>query len=184
MANRYVPAYLRRATLQEKSNRQAALADYQSVLRLPADPSAAQTAQERLKALGMPDVQSRAAPGQRVLLQFADRNDQTIVDALRKALASSLTPASVPAGEVVSVRSSGDVRYFYEVDRAFAEKVQKVAEAALARQGKSIPLKVIYRDANALARARQGTVEIWLPSLSLVAPARAEWRPAAEAVKK
>ena len=185
-----VPAYLRRATLQEKSNRQAALADYQSVLRLAADPAAAQTAQERLKALGTPDKQastskqSSTSQGQRVLLQYADRNDQANVDALRKALAGALAAVSVPAGEVVSMRSSGDVRYFFEADRVFAERVQKLAEAALAKQGKSIPLKVIYRDANALARARQGTVEIWLPSLSLVAPARSELRPPADTFKK
>ena len=179
-----VPAYLRRATLLEKTNRQAAGADYQSVLRLPADATAVQTAQERLKALGTPDVQAVAPPGQRVLLQYSDRDDQAQVEALRKTLVGMLAPASVPGSEYVSARSSGDVRYFYESDRAFAETVGKATEQALAKQGKTIPLKVIYRDAKGLTRARQGTVEIWLPSLSFVAPARGDFRPSSDAVKK
>ncbi len=170
-------AYLRRGLLQEKGSPAAARADYQAVLGLSPDAASAQTAQERLKVLSprlRPDP--RAPAGQstpRVVLQYSDAGDRGRVDALRYALQAELAPAQVPLGEKVSARGNGDVRYFFPDDKALAERVARATELALARQGVTVRLRPQARSAKEFPRAAPGTVEVWLPPLSVVAPVRA-----------
>lgn len=166
-------AYLRRAALVEKTDPAKARADYQSVLGLPEVDGSVQTAQQRLKALGVPDKQSVAAPGgQRVFIQYCDAADQAMVDALRQGLSTALARVSLPGIEKVSACSDGELRYFFADDRALAERTASAAEAELARLGKARTLRLTYRDAKAFPSAVPGTVEVWLPSLSFVAPSR------------
>jgi MinD-like ATPase involved in chromosome partitioning or flagellar assembly/tetratricopeptide (TPR) repeat protein len=168
-----VPAYLRRAALLEKSDPAAARADYQSVLGLPATDTATQVARERLTALGQkPAKPALAANEQRVYIQYSDAADQRAVQALHKALVSALAPVNVPAYQKVSVRSEGEVRYFFAEDRELAQRTADAAEAELAKSGSARVLKPTFRDAQAFPSAVRGTVEIWLPSLSFVAPTR------------
>ncbi len=176
-----VQAYLRRAALTETSNPAAARADYQSVLRLAASATALQTAQERLQALGGKSSKPAAVnPGeQRVFVQYSEAADRAAVEALRKALAAALAPVSVPGIDKVSLRSDGEVRYFFAEDRELALRVAQATELQLARTGMARQLKPTFRDAAAFPNAARGSVELWLPALSLVAPQRG-----GEAVKK
>jgi tetratricopeptide (TPR) repeat protein len=176
-----VQAYLRRAALTETSNPAAARADYQSVLRLAASATALQTAQERLQALGGKSSKPAAVnPGeQRVFVQYSEAADRAAVEALRKALAAALAPVSVPGIDKVSLRWDGEVRYFFAEDRELALRVAQATELQLARTGMARQLKPTFRDAAAFPNAARGSVELWLPALSLVAPQRG-----GEAVKK
>ncbi len=167
-----VPAFLRRAALNEKSDLAAARADYQSVLGLPALDNSAQTAQERLTALGGPVKQAGTNNQSRVYIQYSDAADKTAVESLRKALVKALEPISLPGIEKVSVRSDGEVRFFFAEDRDMAQRVANAAESQLAKAGTARQLKLTYRDAKAFPNATRGTVEIWLPSLAFVAPSR------------
>ncbi len=164
----FAAAYLQRARLYEAGNRPAAIADYQSVLRLPADEASINTAQERLKVLGRaspPKQPTSGAP--RVAIQFSDGADAARAEALRSALAGAFAKKAVllPV-EKTSVQSNGETRYFFEADRALAESVSSEAEAALSRMGFRQPLKVTFRSAREYPTARPGLVELWLPRLS------------------
>ncbi len=162
----YVEAYLNRARLYEKTGAtRGALADYQSVLTLPAVENDARFATERIAVLrGRQTAASSTGP--HVFLQYNDRADEKRISELRKALTESLRTASVSAPELVSVRSAPEVRYFFSEDDKFAQQVKDATEFALAKQGVRVTLKLLYRDAKKFPRAKQGTVEVWLPSLS------------------
>lgn len=178
-----VPALLRRAALLEKSNPAAARADYQTVLRQPDENNSVQTAQQRLIAMGAerPTKTDGGTPSsgntQRVLIQFSDESDRSAVEALRLALGRELSAVTMPGIERVSVRSSGEVRYFFVDDRKLAERVANAAELQLAKAGTPRPLRATFRDAKDYPNASSGTVELWLPALRVLPPTRALTRP-------
>jgi MinD-like ATPase involved in chromosome partitioning or flagellar assembly/Tfp pilus assembly protein PilF len=172
------PALLARARLTEKSNPAAAIADYRSVLALGAGPADQQLARGRIGALGGKAAEEGA---QRVFVQYRDAADLERVDELRKALGTALKPATIaPAEQMAS--SAGDVRYFFPVDEAFARKAMAETELLLAKQGARVELNLLRREAKDFPRARPGTIEIWLPSLTATQPLpRAAFRQRAEA---
>jgi tetratricopeptide (TPR) repeat protein len=175
----YAEPYLKRAALYEKRNdRQAAVADYRAILSLNInDPAIRKVAEVRLRSLAPPLVQdvpkSTPPPGTpRLFLHYNDRGDARIVQQLRNALAKRLAPVPVVEVEPVSAPSAGDVRFFFKEDAGMAERVRREAEAALAEQGYKVELQIFYRDARKFPRVQQGTLELWLPSLSRSFPAR------------
>jgi len=173
-----IPALLARARLTEKSNPAAAIADYRSVLALGAGPADQQLARGRVAALGAKAAEDGA---QRVFVQFRDAADLERVNELRKALGTALKPAAIAPAEQVG-SSAGDVRYFFPVDEAFARKAMAETELLLAKQGIRVELNLLRREAKDFPRARPGTIEIWLPSLTATQPLpRAAFRQRAEA---
>jgi len=164
-----VPALLARARLTGKSNAGAARADYEAVLKLPAGNAEQRQARDALKAIG---GEAAAATVQRVVLQYRDSgdDDKTQAEAFRRELAADLKPIDVTTPDAVGVPSDGTVRYFFAGDKEFAAGVLAAARAVLARQGSRASLEMRYLDAKNLPRARAGSVEIWLPSLTATQP--------------
>ncbi len=161
-----VPALLARARLTEKTSPPSALADYRSVLALGASAADQQFARERIGALGAKAADDNM---QRVFVQYRDSGDIERVNELRRALAADLRPATIAAPEQVA-SSAGDVRYFFPGDEAFARKAMAETELLLAKRGVRVELNLLRRDAKDFARARPGTIEIWLPSLTATQP--------------
>jgi MinD-like ATPase involved in chromosome partitioning or flagellar assembly/tetratricopeptide (TPR) repeat protein len=162
----FVAALLARGRLVEAKNPPAAVADYQKVLALQASAADQALAKERIKALG---VKATPSGPPRVVLQYpAGASDG--VDALRTSLIAALKPATVTVPEAVTTRGDGDVRYFFAEDEAFARKVVSTTELLLAQQGVRVQLKLLRLDAKDFAKARAGTVELWLPSLTTTQP--------------
>ena len=143
----------------------AALADYETAFRLDPQSDSGLRARGRIDALGV-----KVAPSQRVYVHYVDEIDVDRVKELRKALATTLKPATMAAAERVTSGSSGDVRYFFSEDEAFAKKVLGSTELLLAKQGTRIDLKLLRRDAKGYSRAKPGAVEVWLPALTMAQP--------------
>lgn len=174
----YVPALLGRARLRERSDPARAITDYQTVMRLPASEAESRSARERLQALGVaerkpPKALAAASARPRVFIQFADEADRARVEEVRRTMQALMKTAELPGIEHVSAGSASEVRYFFPADRTLAQQAAEAANVALAKTGRgSQPLAVTYRDAKAYPNAHQGTVELWLPSLSYVPPTR------------
>jgi tetratricopeptide (TPR) repeat protein len=173
-------ALLRRASLLEKTGKKtAAIEDYRQIITLNNDPAAVLTAQARLASLA--PVEQRApttAPTTpRVFIQFSAANDRPEVESLARELKTAWPDIDVPPVQVVVPVNAGGVRYFFPGDRPLAETAQKAAAEALSRRGLVIPIALQYRDARQFPKSRPGTVEIWLPPLTVVAPTRSELSP-------
>lgn len=179
--------YLARAKLLEvKSLKDAAIADYRTVAAITQDPATLEVAQERLRALNSPSARGDSTSAsssvrKRVYLQYRWADDKSIVERLAERLRRSLAGVDVPAAENVSGATNGDVRYFFADDQGLALGVKQAAESALASRGIRLRLQVMPLDGRRFASAREGTVELWLPSLNspqLVADSRGtDYRP-------
>jgi tetratricopeptide (TPR) repeat protein/MinD-like ATPase involved in chromosome partitioning or flagellar assembly len=175
-------ALLRRASLLEKTGKQAAaIEDYQQIVALNNDPAAVLSAQARLQALVQAD---RAASGgtatRRVFVHYSAPGDRSEADYLRRELKAGLGDAELPPAQEVNPVTAGVARYFFPGDRPLAEAAQKQAAQALAQHSLNIPLALQFVDAKRFPKARPGTVEIWLPPLTVVAPTRSELPPNAQ----
>ena len=178
----YIDAYTNRARLYEQQKQpQRAIADYQSVLKLAQDPDTLRAAQVQLdrllpqstaKKLGEVVLPLMLVEGQRVFIQYNDPQDAATAAELRNLIGAQLKGVKVAPPELVSARTDGDVRYFFPDDVALAMRTKTSVELALAKQGMTIDLKLQYRDAKDLPKARKQTVEVWLPSLSRRLPVR------------
>jgi MinD-like ATPase involved in chromosome partitioning or flagellar assembly/tetratricopeptide (TPR) repeat protein len=163
----FVAALLARARLGEATQPAAAIADYESVLALPASAADQQLARDRLKVLG-PKAATKGSP--RIFVQYRDAADLARVNELRAGLASSLKGVSVAAPELRASSTVSDVRYFFADDEPLARQVMGTTELLLAKQGVRSELNLRRLDASEFAKAQPGTVEIWLPSLAATQP--------------
>jgi MinD-like ATPase involved in chromosome partitioning or flagellar assembly/tetratricopeptide (TPR) repeat protein len=163
----FIDALLARAKLLAPSQPAAAIADYQSVLTLPASARDQQIARDGLKLLANKTV-TKGSP--RIAIRFRDTADVVRVNELRAGLASSMRGASVAAPELRPDGAGGEVRYYVAGDEPLARQVMSTTELLLARQGIRTELKLRLLDANESGKAPPGTVEVRLPSLSATQP--------------
>lgn len=166
-ANAYFNRGLDYASLEKKD---LAAADFKNILGLNADAQTLTAADAQLEKLGI--SQSAAAPPAKptVYLHYQDERDGEQIKEIGAALLNTgRYEAARP--EWLPVRSSGDVRYYFKFDEQAARDVKQLIEQMLAKRG--LPVNLALRamdpenvDKTGNAKARPGTIEAWLPSLS------------------
>ncbi|HWH76519.1 MAG TPA: hypothetical protein VNT76_04070, partial [Candidatus Binatus sp.] len=65
-----------------------------------------------------------------------------------------------------SVKTAGDVRFFFPQDRIEADRLKSAVESELGNRGYPLSLQLLERDGTKFQYAAPGKIEIWLPSLT------------------
>ncbi|TWO65498.1 tetratricopeptide repeat protein [Caenimonas sedimenti] len=163
----FAGAYIERANVYENTSKLVeARADYVSVLGIVnASPEDQRFAAERMKVL---EPNLRAAGGaRRVFIQFQSIGDDKLVEELRRALGQEFKDVAVPPGEMATISTAGDVRFYFPADEKLATAVKESIETFMARKRIRVALKLIKRDiVEKSSPVRAGTVEVWLPPLT------------------
>lgn len=183
--NGYSPdAYFHRGeAYARQGKRELAIADYQKSLDLARGsenekeilgkaPKALMELQAPLRATENPPTPAKP----RIYLHYVDAKDEATLAAVGKALAARPGFSVAGKASLVTQPTSGDIRYFYEEDRANAANVKQIVEQTL--NDRRIELTLDLRSLKSLAdRVPKGWIEAWLPSLpqptgKLVRPSR------------
>ena len=182
LRNDYVAAYLNRGQLLAKQGKsEQAVADLWTVIRIAPDIESLRAAQGQVRTLATTDRlrqllarPTAAGASSSIFTQYNDAKDAAEVASLQFSLGKVLGLKDLPDPVQVSMRTDGEVRYFFPEDAKFAEKVKSTAELALSNQGTVLKLRLSAREAKDIAGARKGRVELWLPSLSRRIPTPAQ----------
>ena len=168
----YTEAYFNRGlAYQSKGNKEKARADFSQVVNLGTDVQTVQAARARLQQLGTrPSARPEPAMA-RVYLHYVNPADQRTLTQVTKMLSSK--GYRVQGTELVTNRTDGDVRYFHPEDEPQAAEVKRIVESGLAEQGVKLSLDLTALKAEDFPQAQPGSIEVWIPSLSLRAPTRA-----------
>jgi hypothetical protein len=97
----------------------------------------------------------------RVYVHYRNASDRPLVDGVANMLAS--LDYRVMDKRLVSQASSGDVRFFFALDRTAAVHVQSVVENFLLSHGWPVRLALLDR-CGRFENARPGLVEVWIPT--------------------
>jgi tetratricopeptide (TPR) repeat protein len=160
-------AYFNRGAAREKlGRRNEAIQDFKRIGTLEnVDPQMAKAAQARLQQLGYavtPEKIPVAPTG--LYLSFADQTDQEVVNRLtQKLLNKGVAMRDV---RFEKMRTKGEVQFFFRQDEKRAFEAKSITESALAEEGISVRLEIIYRDAKERPGRKPGDIEVWLPPLS------------------
>ncbi len=169
-------SYLKRGTAYKaKGDKAQASASYQMALDVAAKTNNETTrasAQAGLKQLGVKVVATLdpvtsptpaiAPTTPKIYLQYQDVKDEKVLDAIIRALATR--QFITPRKQKVTQPTEGDVRYFYEEDRAAALQVKQITERTLQQQRIEQSLKLRFLGGLA-GKASRGQIEVWLPPL-------------------
>ncbi|NOT55905.1 MAG: tetratricopeptide repeat protein [Deltaproteobacteria bacterium] len=168
----YVEAYFNRGlAYQGTGEKEQASADFTQVLNLSTDVQTVQAARARLQQLGaLPEPPSQVSQT-RVYLHYADQADKSTLAVVTTTLVNK--GYHVPESEFVAKRTDGDVRYFYKEDAQQATEIKRLVESSLAEQGVKLDLALVALKAAKFPDAQQGSIEVWIPSLSRRTPTRA-----------
>jgi tetratricopeptide (TPR) repeat protein len=111
-----------------------------------------------------PPGPARANPT--IYLHYRDPKDLPIINRIATALErQSKSSYKVASGyQLITLPTTGDVRYFYQEDAENATKIKEIVERALSVNNieKTIELKPLLKYGK---RPSQGWIEVWLPSL-------------------
>jgi tetratricopeptide (TPR) repeat protein len=171
----FADARFARGTIYQRQNRLAdAAKDFEAVAALPSASSATQLAArsrlERLgKAVGVVSQRSR------VYLHISSDSDRAVAETVAKTLGTNAF--DVQGIELTPQSSRGDVRYYFKEDERGAEQVRRSAESVIAERGYNVQLELRFLATKETVKA--GTIEVWLPPLSVYAlPGQQYARPA------
>jgi tetratricopeptide (TPR) repeat protein len=151
---------------QKRGDKEQAVTALEKAADLAKTPAVAVPAQASLKELRgttppQPSAVTAAVP--KVFLQYRDRSDVPVLDAVTDSLKGERF--NVQGKELRSEATQGDVRYYHPSDRQNAEAAKSSVEKALSAKG--IPLKLQVLDLGPTYKSvAPGTIEVWLPSLS------------------
>lgn len=100
----------------------------------------------------------------RIGIHYQDEKDLPAIQAIARALSTGNQFQVAGKAELVTQPTTGDVRYFYDEDKAAAERVKKIVETALDEKKieKTLDLRLLK---NLAPRVPQGWIEVWLPPL-------------------
>lgn len=168
----YAEAYFNRGlAYQSKGEKEKASTDFTQVLTLSTDVQTVQAARARLQQLGARMKLETQVSQARVYLHYADPADKSVVALVTTMLKNK--GYQVQGSELITNRTDGDVRYFYQEDKQRAAEVKRLVESSLAEQGVKLDLDLLSLNATKFPQAQQGSIEVWIPPLSLRAPTRA-----------
>ncbi len=169
----YAEAYMNRAIIYYKQRtRQLAIDEARRALALATDSVLIREANDSLKSWGVAaPMQVRVPQEVRVFIHYTDASDSALIMRIHFALAGRF---KVQRAQLVTQRTFGDVRYYYDSDRSDAQSVRGIVQKTLLSEGISISIQLLFlgesftqniRQNTILRRAAMGTVEVWLPPL-------------------
>ncbi|MBI5471566.1 MAG: tetratricopeptide repeat protein [Ignavibacteriae bacterium] len=169
----YAEAYMNRAIIYfKRRSRQAAIDEANRALQLAADSVLIREANDSLRSWGAAaPIRIPTAQVTRVFVHYNDRRDSLLVLRVNFALAGRF---KVQPSQVVTQRTFGDVRYYYDADKSNAEAVRRLVQKTLMGEGIALSIQLLYLGesyaqnirVNAMRRLpAMGTIEVWLPSL-------------------
>ena len=161
-------------TLERLGRKPEAVQAYRVAARTAADASITTFAQARLRVLAPRDTVT-STRSIRVYLQLSARADEPLAAAIDSTLRKSGLRLALHSDgssyELMTVRTTGEVRYFNQVDESLANRVRAATEGALA--ARAIYQKLLVRFISPTTQGVQsgqrtpGHIEIVLPTLSV-----------------
>lgn len=160
-----IEARFARGLLHERlGQREAAVADFNAVLALPADELTRTAAAARLERLAPGRTTAAvASAGHSAVVQVADTADLKTAALVAEALMRNGYRIATPPGPAAAGAAPGTVYYYAEQDAGAADRLRSVAQEALARAGYRVALRTAMPEQIGSGGRR---IELVLPALA------------------
>lgn len=100
----------------------------------------------------------------KVYMHTSEERDRAVLEEIGNALRAK--GYEVPDTRLSSVKTAGDVRFFFPQDRDHAGRLKSAVESELRTRGYQISLELLERDGAKFQYAAPGKMEVWLPPLA------------------
>jgi len=117
--------------------------------------------QETIPSPSKPATPAAAA---KVYMHTSEERDRAVLEEIGNALRAR--GYEVPDTRLSSVKTAGDVRFFFPQDRDHAGRLKSAVESELRSRGYPITLELLERDGAKYQYAAPGKMEVWLPPLA------------------